>query len=124
MKTLHPDLQKFVNKHFNALQKEKAQYWIKFAGNKHLTSYTILSIAVEDELIDGNAELIKEFYNVKDMSKLSAVDVVIAKLITTLSKLTNSNVKANYYKNLTLDKTQPELKYLIKVVDEYLLLKW
>lgn len=89
-------------------------------SENHLLNYKILSIPFQDNMTKLTDDEIKEFYEVEDVNVLNEVDFVIANLITTLSKLTNKDVKSEYKNALVLDKTQPEFDYLVNEVEKYL----
>lgn len=117
-------LDMLVNECYNDDQKEKVNK-LKFMAkeikiDRFLFTYSILAIGIEDNLIYGDSEVIKSFYEIDDLSVLNTVDILIAKIIITLSQLTGEDVKKGYENNLSLDKTQPEVKYLINVIREHL----
>lgn len=116
---MKPELKKLINK-FNDNQKQEVEKLMNTENDKYLINYSILAIALGDDLVDGDASMIKEFYNVDDLSVLNHVDIIIAKVITTLSNKLNRDIKAEYESALVLDRSQPELIYLTKVVEEYL----
>lgn len=89
-------------------------------SENHLLNYKILSIPFQDNMTKLTDDEIKEFYEVEDVNVLNEVDFVIANLITTLSKLTNKDVKSEYKNALVLDKTQPEFDYIVNEVEKYL----
>lgn len=116
---MKPELKKLINK-FNDNQKQEVEKLMNTENDKYLINYSILAIALGDDLVYGDASMIKEFYNVDDLSVLNHVDIIIAKVITTLSNKLNRDIKAEYESALVLNKSQPELTYLTKVVEEYL----
>ena len=105
---------------FNDNQIQEVEKLMSTETDTYLINYSILEIALGDDLVYGDASMIKEFYNVDDLSVLNYVDIIIAKIIITLSNKLNRDIKAEYESALTLDKSQPELTYLTKVVAEYL----
>lgn len=122
MKNLKPELKNITNK-FNDKQKQLLEELMVNEMDSYLISYSILAIALDEDLVGENASMIKEFYNVDDLNLLNKVDIIIAKIITTLSNKLNKDIKSEYESALVLDKSQPELTYLIKIVEEYIQLK-
>lgn len=126
---MRKSLMKLVDSLYTGKQKTQAREVIKETkveglSNKdnYLLNYKILAIPFQDKMINLSEKKITEFYsmNESDIHLLSQIDFLIANLITTLSRLTNKDVKKGYEDSFVLDKTQPEFDYLVSVVFNYL----
>ena len=117
---INPLLDKLVNEYYNDEQKEKVKELKLLEFDRFLLTYSILAIGIEENLIYGDSKVIKVFYQIDDLSVLNTVDILIAKIIITLTKLTGEDIKKGYKDNLSLDKTQPEVRYLINVMKTHL----
>lgn len=126
---MRKSLMKLVDNLYTGKQKTQAREVIKETkveglSNKdnYLLNYKILAIPFQDKMINLSEKKITEFYsmNESDIHLLSQIDFLIANLITTLSRLTNKDVKKGYEDSFVLDKTQPEFDYLVSVVFNYL----
>lgn len=115
---IKPQLQKLINERFNDSQKEEVKEMLLYEKDRFIINYTILNIALKDDLVILNNEELIKFYNVDDRNLLNVADVLIAKVIITLSNKLNIDVKSEFEKRFTLDKRQPELTYLINLIDE------
>lgn len=119
MKNLRPDLKKLINK-FSSEQKEQVEELLATENDSYVINYSILAIALGDDLVYGDASIIKKFYNIDDLGLLNHIDIIIAKILITLSNKLNRDMRYEYETALKLDKSQPELTYLTKVIEEYL----
>lgn len=101
--------------------KETRVEWISDEDN-YLLNYKILAIPLQDKMVNLSEKEITEFYslNESDIHLLGQIDFLIANLITTLSKLTNKDIKKGYEDSFVLDKSQPEFDYLVSAVEDYL----
>lgn len=120
MKTTNELLNEMVNEKYSKEQIEKVEILNEIENDRFLRTYSTIAIGIEDKLVYGSSEMIKDFYNVDDLSVLNKVDILIAKIVITLSELTGIDVKSGYEESLSLDKSQPEVKYLIEVMNEYI----
>lgn len=118
MKNLRSDLKHLISK-FNNEQKEQVDKLLATENNSYIINYSILAIALQADLVHEEIPL-KEFYNVDDLKLLNQTDIIVAKILVTLSNKLNRDIRHEYETALRLDKTQPEFKYLVQVVDEYL----
>lgn len=106
---------------FTESQQEKANALLASQKDKHLTDYKILELAFEDDLVHLESQEVSDFYGAENVNYLTEVDEVIARIIVTLSHKTNTDVRAGYESSLVLDKSQPELTYLAKITEEYVM---
>lgn len=106
---------------FTESQQEKANTILASQKGKHLTDYKILELAFGDDLVHLESQEISDFYGAENINYLTEVDEVIARIIVTLSQKTNTDVRAGYESSLVLDKSQPELTYLAKLTEEYVM---
>lgn len=107
--------------HFTESQQEKANALLASQKDKHLTNYKILELAFGDDLVHLENQDVSDFYGAENVNYLTEVDEVIARIIVTLSQKTNTDVRAGYESSLVLDKSQPELTYLAKITEEYMM---
>lgn len=126
---MRKSLMKLVDNLYTGKQKIQAKEVIKETRveglsdkDNYLLNYKILAIPFQDKMISLSEKEIAEFYsmNESDIHLLSQIDFLIANLITTLSRLTNKDVKKGYEDSFVLDKNQPEFDYLVSVVEDYL----
>lgn len=122
---MRKSLVKLVNNLYTGKQKIQIKEVIKETRvdkDNYLLNYKVLAIPLQEKMVNLSEREIAEFYgmNESDIHLLSQIDFLIANLITTLSKLTNKDVKKGYEDSLILDKTQPEFDYLVSVVEDYL----
>lgn len=120
---IHPAVKRLVNNCFTEEMKSEVQDMVKTGSDEFIINYSILELALEDDLVYGEAAMVKEFFGVEDLLELNEVDVLTCKIITTLSNETGIDVKKEYYDNFTLDPSAPELTYLAKSVENYLIKK-
>ena len=118
MKNLRSDLKRLISK-FNNEQKEQVDKLLATENNSYIINYSILEIALQADLVHEETP-IKEFYNVDDLKLLNRIDIIIAKILITLSNKLDRDIRHEYETACRLDKTQPEFKYLVQVVDKYL----
>lgn len=118
MKNTNTLLNELVNNHYNNKQKEKVSKLPEYETDRFVLTYSTLAIGIEDDLVYGGSQVIKDFYEIDDLSLLSKVDILIAKIIITLTNLTGIDVKKGYETEMTLDRSQPEVKYLINVMEK------
>ena len=85
--------------------------------DKYLFDYGILEIAIEDKLVETNVEQAEEVIGAPK-GALTNVDVVIARIIRTLDKHFDEDVKFKYMSAIELDPIAPELKYLTSLVKQ------
>lgn len=93
---------------------------VKMLSNKedrHLFDYGILEIAIEDKLVDTSVEQAEEIIGAPK-GAITHVDVVIARIIRTLDKHFDEDVKFKYMSAIELDPIAPELKYLTSLVKQ------
>lgn len=119
MKNLKPEMINLINNRFNENQVDEVNLLLKVESDRHFINAAILAIALEDNLVYGDSKMIKEFYNIDELSLLNRTDILIAKVITTLMDLLDIDVKSEYEDSFTLDPIQPELLYLIDVVNNH-----
>lgn len=126
---MRKSLMKLVDNLYTGKQKIQAKEVIKETRveglsdkDNYLLNYKILAIPFQDKMINLSEKEITEFYsmNESDIHLLGQIDFLIANLITTLSRLTNKDVKKGYEDSFVLDKNQPEFDYLVSVVEDYL----
>lgn len=118
MMKIKPELTKLINNRFSESQKREVEEVLLYEKDRFIVDYSILTIAIEKDLAILKPEEIKKFYNVEDVNVLNVSDILIAKIITTLSNKLNIDVKSEFEKRFTLDKRQPELTYLINLINE------
>ena len=85
--------------------------------DKYLFEYGILEIAIEDKLVDTSVEQAEELLGAPK-GALTHVDVVIARIIRTLDKHFDEDVRDNYMRAIEIDPIAPELKYLTSLVKQ------
>ena len=107
--------------HFTESQQEKANALLASQKDKHLIHYKILELAFGDDLVHLESQDVSDFYGAENVIYLTEVDEVIARIIVTLSQKTNTDVRTGYESSLVLDKSQPELTYLAKITEEYMM---
>lgn len=126
---MRKSLMKLVDNLYTGKQKTQAKEVIKETRveglsdkDNYLLNYKILAIPFQDKMVNLSEKEITEFYslNESDIHLLGQIDFLIANLITTLSKLTNKDIKKGYEDSFVLDKNQPEFDYLVSVVEDYL----
>ena len=115
---IKPELQKLINDKFNEFQMLEVKEMLSYERDRFIVYYSILATAIKDDLVSLEPEEIKEFYNVEDLNVLNVVDILIAKIIVTLSNKLNIDVKSEFERRTKLDKIQPELLYLIELINE------
>lgn len=115
---IKPQLQKLINERFNESQKKEVEGILSYEKDRFIIDYSILNIALEEDLVILDNEQLIKFYNVDDRNLLNVADILIAKAIITLSNKLNIDVKSEFEKRFTLDKRQPELTYLINLINE------
>lgn len=121
MKTTNDLLKELVKEKYDKEQTAKVERLMEIESDRFLITYSTLAIGIESELIYGDAQVIKDFYNIDDLKLLNTVDILIAKIVITLSNLTGMDVKKGYEESMSLDISQPEVKYLIEVMSNYFL---
>lgn len=118
-------LSREMNKLINELSEEKQLKILELMeceSDRFIINYSILEIALEENLVSLDDDELLSFYNVDSTKNLIEVDRKIAGIIRTLEKMTKKNIYQEFYDNFSLDITEPELKYLISVTME--VVKW
>ena len=96
-------------------KQKKVDKLLKQNLDRFFTNYSILAIALEENLENVTIDEIEKFHQV-NISRLNETDKLIVAIIKTLEKLTGEDVRQEYFNKFTLDISQPELKYLIDLI--------
>lgn len=113
------NLSREMNKLANELSEEKQVEILElmeYEYDRFIINYSILEIALKEDLVNLNDDELVEFHGVDSIERLLRVDRKMARVIRTLEKLTGDNVHQEFLNNFRLGMDEPELKYLIDVV--------
>lgn len=120
MKNIKIEMKNLIDSHFTKEQYEKAVKIIATEESSHMANYSVLALALGDDLVNLEVDDVKEFYGADDESMLTEVDFVIANVLSTLTELLGRDMKYEYETAFSLDKSQPELRHLIHTIDNLL----
>lgn len=118
MKRFIPEIQKLIKDKFNEKQKEFVQDLINGEFDRFEENYGILGIALGDELKEYSKDEIKSFHNIFDFEMLNTSDIMLTRVILTLTEKLGYDVQKEFEHRFTLCPSQPELIYLANLVYE------
>lgn len=101
----------------------KIESILKSDVDKYVRNYSILVTALEDDVEQVDDDYLKELYGIKDNTELiflSEADCQLAIIIKTLSVKTGRDIEKEFFNHFKLDVNQPELLFLIDLVEEVL----
>ena len=114
------EMKNLIDNHFTKKQREEALRIIATEESSHMANYSVLALALGDDLVNLEVDDVKEFYGTDDEAMLTEVDFVIANVLSTLTELLGRDMKYEYEMAFSLDKSQPELRHLIHNIHKYL----
>lgn len=115
-------LENLINEFYTKEQKTLVNEILQ-NDEKHLINYKILAVGLGDKLENLMDKELRDYYELEVYEwMVSEIDIVIANIITTLSKELNKDVRSEFEDLMSNDKNQPEFEYLLNETKKYLLM--